>query len=1147
MKTKHVALAAVAAVVLFGSVGRAQEVPAADGSGWPADAATDGSGAGGEFAPAWEEDEDGAGGDFAPAWEEDEDGAGGDFAPAWDDDGGAGGDFAPAWDDDGGAGGDFAPAWDDDGGAGGEFAPAWDDDGGASGDFAPAWDDDGGAGGDFAPAWDDDGGAGGDFAPATDDDGGAGGDFAPQLSDDDAQWLTDDDEDDARWLLDDEEGEDEDWDTFWEELEPETTEIEVPLDAPPATGRGRVIGQVVENAGGQPVYGAEVTLDETDLRFVTGDDGRFAFELDPGTYVLRARSLGLKPEAYEVLVEADAVTDLALIRLVVDEATSMTIVVEARADRESVAAQTVERRESDTVQDAVSAEQIKQSGDGSASGAVRRVVGATIVDGRFLFVRGLGGRYTNVTLNGVLVPRTDPVYPGVELDIFPTDLLSALTLYKNFTPDLPGAFVGGLMDIRTRSYPDELQVSLGVSISGDTMTTFQRGSTYDGGSLDWLSFDDGTRALPGAVPTDGAVIPASIQDPDGLSLDDIERIAESFDNSWELTERTAIPNVGVDFSVGDSVEVGTRTIGFLASFQYGHGIEHRLDGGRRTLNAELEATDIYGIGGDGGVDSYTEEAQLGALGTFTAELAEGHDLTALLFFNRQASDEVEVVTGSSEEEGTDVERTRLQFVERQMLFAQLLGSHRRLFVPASPWHETAVSWRLAFSTANRDEPDTRYMIRTLTPSGTLRWRPNPGSGERFFSTLQQQDFTGGLDLSFPWRDRFAMQYGGDANWSRRDFDARRFRYTSAGADPSVRDLPTDQIFSPENVGADGIRFSEVTQGTDSYVASQLIAAGYGKFEVRAAEWLRIMAGARYELAQREIEAGSEIVAAQDDDNATRNEGDILPAAGLVFTVGDDMYLRTNYGATVARPEVSEFAPFVTQDYVRRRTITGNPDLIRTYVHNADVRWEWFPSPVEVVSATAFYKGFLHPIESVVTDTAGRSIIFRNVESALALGGEVEGRISFGRVHDALEPLVLGGNVTVVHSRVEFPCTPSETTPGECVEQYTNTERAMDGQSPWVVNVSLGWEEQERGPSAFLFYNVFGRRIDDVGTFGRSDQYEEPVHQLDLSLGWRFSDHWKLSARARNLLLQDARFRVGERLVEIERRPLEFSVGFGWDL
>jgi outer membrane receptor protein involved in Fe transport len=529
---------------------------------------------------------------------------------------------------------------------------------------------------------------------------------------------------------------------------------------------------------------------------------------------------------------------------------------------------------------------------------------------------------------------------------------------------------------------------------------------------------------------------------------------------------------------------------------------------------------------------------MGLLGTVTWSPAERHDLTLVSMWNQSGNSLAEDVSGEANEEADFIRRTQQQWIQRGVFFGQLAGAHRGLPL------DSDLEWRAGVSVANRDEPDTRFLVQV---GENPVWRPNPGSGERFFAEMDQLDLSGGIDWLFRPTLNFQFKVGGLVLDSSRAFDSRRFRYR--GESFAVRQLPADEIFTPENIG-DTVFISEVTQATDSYDSTQRTWAGYGLIDLTLTPWLRAIAGARYESFEQTIAADSpfdnDTSAAQE---GRRVDGNVLPSGSLVFTlVPEKMFVRAAYGLTVARPQVREVAPFVFQDYVRRRTVTGNPDLDITTVHNGDLRWEWFPTRTELFAATFFVKQFQNPIESLLVDVRG-NVSYANVENATNIGAEFEGRYSFGNITDRLEGLTLGANVALVRSRVTLPeCDPIRSEDGVCAEpSYTNTSRPLAGQSPWVVNTVVGYEPPDTGFGAFLYYNVLGPRIEDVGGLGLPDIYLISPHRLDLTAQYDFAPHWRAVMGVTNLLNQTVRQQIAD--TDVVRQPLGvgFSLGIRWNL
>jgi TonB-dependent receptor len=359
--------------------------------------------------------------------------------------------------------------------------------------------------------------------------------------------------------------------------------------------------------------------------------------------------------------------------------------------------------------------------------------------------------------------------------------------------------------------------------------------------------------------------------------------------------------------------------------------------------------------------------------------------------------------------------------------------------------------------------------------------------------------------------------------SQRKFTSRRFLFSlSRNATQADRIRPAEELFEPGNFDEPDpiLDFDEGSEPLDGYEASQDAHAGYVALDVPVFdETLRLLPGVRAEAFKQKIDSKAPYIDSTDPSVGTKkSDFDWLPAGAAVVSLTDKMAIRGGYGGTVARPLLRELAPFVNQDYVRRRTIQGNPNLQRTFIHNFDLRWELFPSGTEVLAASAFYKIFEHPIESVVLDNNG-SLGFDNIDGADNYGLELETRLSLERFSESLRSFSVLANLALIRSEVRLS--------QEQQSVATTRKRPLAGQSPYVANLSVGYSSEENGLSAYVYYNVFGRRLQDVGREGLPDIYEEPFHSVDLSAFWKIDPHWTLGVSGTNILMQPTVVKQGD--------------------
>ncbi|HEU5058726.1 MAG TPA: TonB-dependent receptor, partial [Kofleriaceae bacterium] len=377
----------------------------------------------------------------------------------------------------------------------------------------------------------------------------------------------------------------------------------------------------------------------------------------------------------------------------------------------------------------------------------------------------------------------------------------------------------------------------------------------------------------------------------------------------------------------------------------------------------------------------------------------------------------------------------------------------------------------------------------------------------------------GLDARMPL-GLFTLTSGTSVQYAEREFSARRFRFDFVGTDPMVLFEPADRIFRPENIGP-AFRLEERTLQTDAYDASQLVAAVHGGAGAELGTAWRLFGGVRYEVSRQSLDSGSPFALGMPDpeDQVDRTDGALVPSASAVYAVAAAMNLRAAYSYTLARPRFREVAPFLFTDYTRGINISGNPDLLETRIHNADLRWEWFAGATDLVAASLFYKRFRDPIEAVVVSATGGDVSFANAAGATSIGTELEGRVSLGRLHRMLDGFRIWSNATITRSRIELR--------QEQIGSQTSAERPLQGQAPYVVNVGATWAGGATEVTAL--YNVVGRRIQEVGFDTLPDTYQQPAHQVDLAASQRLGGDLTLKLGAQNLL--------GEAVV-LEQGPLE---------
>jgi len=892
---------------------------------------------------------------------------------------------------------------------------------------------------------------------------------------------------------------------------------------------GRLRGPVLDDYNAVTLPGAPVEIEGQDGVVYTDMDGNFDMALPAGTYTVKVTFSGYKPASRTVEVVAGETTEVAIVLSLgtVSLTEEITVTAEAGPAATSQAASLLERKRSGSVSDGLAREEMRKNADSDASEAMSRVTGVSVVGGQYVYVRGLGERYSNTTLNGSVLPSTEPDKKVVPLDLFPTALLESVKVTKSYMPDKPAEFTGGLLEIEPINFPDGPVLSLSFSGGFNSNSTGKDGLSYPGGATDWLGYDDGRRALPSVIPSNAKVVPAG-RFGGGFSPSEIETFGRSFENVWEPQETTGKPDTSFSIIAGDN----WGKLGAVGSVTYNYKNRFRA-----------EEQQYYIVGNEEGTLTPTNDfdfrystyrATVGAVGNLAYRFSGNHRVAWENFYTNSGQDEARTFEGFQLDKGTDLRNARVYWIQETVLSSKLSGEH---FFPSVSNGQLA--WRMVYSRAQRDEPDLRENLYEFRSSlGEFEWSDESQSGFRMFNDLNDNIYDGAVDwtMLFHGSGRSTMlKVGGQYTRRTRDFLSRRLKFKPTGARTVDLTRSPEVIFQEQNIGQLGdFQISEDTRPTDRYDATQDVFAGYAMVDLPITSRLRFIGGARVESSQQEVITTDPFDPTIGVVPANLNNTDVLPALNFVYQLTPDQNLRAAFSQTLNRPEFRELAPFEFTDIVGGRAVVGNPDLVQAKITNVDVRWEWFPprggGDGEVVAVSLFWKDFKNPIEKVVEATAAFRNSYANAKGARNLGFELEGRKSFGPY------VLLGVNYTYTNSEIELE--------RGVAQIQTNLSRPLAGQSPNVANGMFELHTRRRDFFGRVLVNYLDDRIADVGVLGTPDILEESRFTLDAVVVKTFGS-WAVRLAGTNLTDEEYLFTQGgnkQRLFS-EGRTISLGVSY----
>lgn len=909
--------------------------------------------------------------------------------------------------------------------------------------------------------------------------------------------------------------------------------------------QGIIRGTVIEDATGEPLYGVTVVIKGTTNGAITDFDGKFQINAAPGTYDIQASFVSFAPVTVsEVAVSEEEPTVLSQIRLKEDIALLEEVVVTAEVIKTTEAALMTVKRKSASLVDGISSANFRKIGDSDAASAVKRVTGVSVEGGKYVYIRGIGDRYTKTMLNTMDIPGLDPDRNSLQIDIFPTNLIDNMIVYKTATADLPADFTGGAVNIETKDFPDEriLDVSFGMSFN-PSMHFNSDFLTQNGSSTDWLGFDNGLRTLPAGGRNRNIPSPLNSE----YSRAQVSNFNNSFNKQMGAEQSTSFMDYSLGFTYGDQKELNNgNKLGYIFSstyksttthfddvmygeYQILEGLETSSELVPATIQSGTESQKSVLLGGLAGVAYKTDNSKYKVN---VMHLQNSDRLSAQFTILDDPQDQA---IGKS---GFSGNSDNLEFSQRGLTNVLVAGEHH---IGDNDW---TIDWRFSPTISNITEPDVRKAAFTNEGSSMTINGGAAGFPTRIWRFLDEVNYSSRVDLAKNlnvFGSEATFKAGMSHTFKERDYEILQYQLQFFGAQPDWSGNP-DEIFLEDNLypapGTGYLQSGNSSPNSNAYNSNVNYIAGYLSAEVSPFARFKSILGLRMEKYQQR-HTGRDISYAQSNGNAGNrlnddvvlDATDLFPSANLIYNLREKQNLRFSASRTVARPSFKELSFAQILDPLSNRTFNGglfaydgewDGNLRATYINNFDLRWELFMPQGQLLSVSAFYKTFDDPIELVRIRQAQTTNEFqpRNVGDGTLMGVELEVRKTLDFLSQRLSNFTWITNVTLVEtslemSDVEFNAREDFQKSG----QEISNRREMAGQAPYVINAGLSYENFEAGLDAGLFYNVQGKTLTIVGGGLFPDVYSEPFNSLNFNLNKRLGekDNMTINFSVNNIL------------------------------
>lgn len=897
-------------------------------------------------------------------------------------------------------------------------------------------------------------------------------------------------------------------------------------------------GKIIDDKTGEEMIGVTVLIVGTSTGSATDLDGKFEIKVAPGTYNLKVSYVSYASLTISgVEVNPGEVKALGTIRLKEDAELIGEVVVTAVALRNTETSLMTLKRKSANLLDGISSDNFKKIGDSDAAAAMTRVTGVSVEGGKYVYVRGLGDRYTKTTLNGMDIPGLDPDRNTVQMDIFPTNVIDNITISKSSTADQPADFTGGVVNLELTDFPDTKTFNVGFGINYNPGMHFNNNYTsYTGGKTDFLGFDNGSRAIPTDRRTNIPLYANVLGSPNSATGQEYQRILRGFNPQMGVTNTTSMMDFNANVSYANMKKFKKYSLGYNVALTYKNDTEFYEDAefnlfGKSNILSETEMISLEQQRGSFGVNTVL----LGAMGGLALKTEKSkYRLNVLHLQNGEKKGGF--FDFESTNLGANFEATQynLEYSERALTNMLLEGNHTM----EKKWK---LNWKLSPTLSSIQDPDIRF-LRFREPNQTIS--TEVGLPERIWRFLTEYNVAYRGDVTKDYNlfgNNAKLKFGTAYTFKNREFEIQSFQIIPGNAvftgDPAEL-FAEENLFSADN--RNGVRFDPlfIPTNPNKFNSSSHLAAAYVSNEFNIAAPLRAIIGLRVEKYTQLYTGTNQLGTISLNNDKVLDDFDFFPSLNLIYSITEMQNLRFSFSQTIARPSFKEMSYAEILDPITGRTFIGSMltettaggtellwdgNLQSTKILNFDLRWELFAEKAQTVSLSAFYKRFSNPIEIVQYLADPGSFQARNVGDANLIGAEFEVRKNFEFISPKLENFVFNANVTYTYSSIrlsesELRSRTLSARDGEVISE----RREMAGQAPYLVNAGLSYGNPKWKMESGLFYNVQGETLLFVGFANRTNVYSVPFHSLNLKISKTLGkeDRIGLSLKATNLINDD---------------------------